>query len=41
VPIGGPSKMPIIREMLEAELAIAVDSGLDPMTALLHGIPEG
>lgn len=37
VPIGGPSKMPIIREMLEAELAIAVDSGLDPMTAVATG----
>lgn len=37
VPIGGPSKMPIIREMLEAELAIPVDSGLDPMTAVSIG----
>ncbi|MCE8547556.1 Hsp70 family protein [Ruegeria pomeroyi] len=37
VPIGGPSKMPIIREMLEAELAIPVDSGLDPMTAVAMG----
>ncbi|WP_421998069.1 Hsp70 family protein [Roseovarius confluentis] len=37
VPIGGPSKMPIIREMLEAELAIEVDSGLDPMTAVAKG----
>lgn len=37
VPIGGPSKMPIIREMLEAELAIPVDNGLDPMTAVATG----
>jgi len=37
VPIGGPSKMPIIREMLETELAIPVDSGLDPMTAVATG----
>lgn len=37
VPIGGPSKMPLIREMLEAELAIPVDSGLDPMTAVATG----
>ena len=37
VPIGGPSKMPIIREMLESELAIPVESGLDPMTAVATG----
>ncbi len=37
VPIGGPSKMRVIREMLEAELAITVDSGLDPMTAVATG----
>ena len=37
VPIGGPSKMPIIREMLEAELAIPVEQGLDPMTAVAIG----
>ena len=37
VPIGGPSKMPIIREMLETELSIEVDSGLDPMTAVATG----
>lgn len=37
VPIGGPSKMPIIREMLQSELAIQVESGLDPMTAVATG----
>lgn len=37
VPIGGPSKMPIIRDMLEAGLAIKVESGLDPMTAVATG----
>lgn len=37
VPIGGPSKMPIIRDMLEACLAIEVESGLDPMTAVATG----
>lgn len=37
VPIGGPSKMPIIRDMLQAELAIEVESGLDPMTAVAIG----
>ena len=37
VPIGGPSKMPIIKEMLENELAIPVETGLDPMTAVATG----
>ncbi len=37
VPIGGPSKMPIIREMLQSQLAIEVESGLDPMTAVAKG----
>ncbi|WP_299654668.1 Hsp70 family protein [uncultured Tateyamaria sp.] len=37
VPIGGPSKMPIIRDMLQAGLAIEVESGLDPMTAVATG----
>lgn len=37
VPIGGPSKMPIIRNMLEAGLAIEVETGLDPMTAVATG----
>ncbi|MCR9167201.1 MULTISPECIES: Hsp70 family protein [Marivita] len=37
VPIGGPSKMPIIRDMLEAGLAIEVETGLDPMTAVATG----
>lgn len=37
VPIGGPSKMPIIRDMLEAGLAIEVENGLDPMTAVATG----
>ncbi|KII14878.1 MULTISPECIES: Hsp70 family protein [Rhodobacterales] len=37
VPIGGPSKMPVIWDMLEAELAIRVERGLDPMTAVATG----
>lgn len=37
VPIGGPSKMPLIREMLQDELAIEVDQTLDPMTAVATG----
>ena len=37
VPIGGPSKMPIIREMLQSQLAIEVEQGLDPMTAVAVG----
>ncbi len=37
VPIGGPSKMPIIRDMLQSELAIEVENGLDPMTAVAVG----
>ena len=37
VPIGGPSKMPVIREMLQSELAIDVEQGLDPMTAVAMG----
>lgn len=37
VPIGGPSKMPIIRTILQEELAIEVESGLDPMTAVATG----
>ncbi len=37
VPIGGPSKMPIIRDMLQAGLAIEVENGLDPMTAVATG----
>ena len=37
VPIGGPSKMPIIRDMLQSELAIEVENGLDPMTAVSSG----
>ncbi|MCR9222342.1 MAG: Hsp70 family protein [Alphaproteobacteria bacterium] len=37
VPIGGPSKMPIVREMLQNELAIEVEQGLDPMTAVATG----
>ena len=37
VPIGGPSKMPIIRDMLEEGLAIEVETGLDPMTAVANG----
>ncbi|WP_057465067.1 Hsp70 family protein [Pseudovibrio sp. POLY-S9] len=37
VPIGGPSKMPVIREVLQSELAIEVEHGLDPMTAVATG----
>ncbi len=37
VPIGGPSKMPAIREMLQSQLAIEVEQGLDPMTAVAVG----
>ncbi|MBY6164844.1 Hsp70 family protein [Pseudooceanicola nitratireducens] len=37
VPIGGPSKMPIIRDMLQQQLAIDVETGLDPMTAVAVG----
>jgi molecular chaperone DnaK len=37
VPIGGPSKMPIVRQMLQNELAIEVEQGLDPMTAVAMG----
>tara|TARA_R110000751_G_scaffold263960_3_gene363147 strand:+ start:3512 stop:6025 length:2514 start_codon:yes stop_codon:yes gene_type:complete len=37
VPIGGPSKMPIVRYMLQSELAIEVEQGLDPMTAVATG----
>jgi len=37
VPIGGPSKMPIVRDMLGRELAIEVETGLDPMTAVAQG----
>ncbi len=37
VPIGGPSKMPLIRELLQSELAIEVDQTLDPMTAVAKG----
>ena len=37
VPIGGPSKMPIVRNMLQQELAIEVEQGLDPMTAVATG----
>ncbi len=37
VPIGGPSKMPLIRDMLQRELAIEVEQNLDPMTAVAMG----
>lgn len=37
VPIGGPSKMPLVRDMLQRELAIEVEQGLDPMTAVATG----
>ncbi|MDW9565793.1 Hsp70 family protein [Sinorhizobium meliloti] len=37
VPIGGPSKMPLIREMLQNELSIEVEQTLDPMTAVAMG----
>ncbi len=37
VPIGGPSKMPLVREMLQRELGIEVEQNLDPMTAVAMG----
>ncbi len=37
VPIGGPSKMPIVRQLLQNELAIDIEQGLDPMTAVATG----
>ena len=37
VPIGGPSKMPIIRDEIGRQLGIAVDLTIDPMTAVAHG----
>ena len=37
VMIGGPSKMPVVRQLLEAELGISVETGLDPMTAVAVG----
>jgi molecular chaperone DnaK len=37
VPIGGPSKMPFIRDLLHQNLAIEVETGLDPMTAVAVG----
>lgn len=35
--IGGPSKMPLIRDSVPRELGIAVQHGLDPMTAVATG----
>lgn len=35
--IGGPSKMPIIREIVSRELAIPADHKTDPMTAVARG----
>jgi molecular chaperone DnaK len=35
--IGGPSRMPIIRERVPAELGIATDLDIDPMTAVARG----
>lgn len=37
IPIGGPSKMPLIKEVLQSELAIEVEQALDPMTAVAIG----
>ena len=35
--IGGPSKMPLVREMVSRELGIAADHRTDPMTAVARG----
>ncbi|MBV0893530.1 Hsp70 family protein, partial [Paracoccus sp. Z118] len=35
--IGGPSKMPIIRDMVPHELGVAAEPNLDPMTAVAQG----
>lgn len=35
--IGGPSRMPIVRRMIPAELGIAADLDIDPMTAVARG----
>lgn len=35
--IGGPPKMPMIRERVPQELGIATEPGLDPMTAVATG----
>ncbi|QGP81265.1 Hsp70 family protein [Sphingobium sp. CAP-1] len=35
--IGGPSRMPIIRERVPADLGIATDLDIDPMTAVARG----
>lgn len=35
--IGGPTKMPMIRERVPQELGIAMEPGLDPMTAVATG----
>lgn len=35
--IGGPSKMPVVRERVSAELGIARQQGTDPMTAVAMG----
>jgi molecular chaperone DnaK len=37
VMIGGPSKMPLVREIVGHELGIVVDIGVDPMTAVAAG----
>jgi len=37
VMIGGPSRMPIVREMVENELGVRVDLAVDPMTAVASG----
>lgn len=35
--VGGPTHMPIVREMLTAELGVALDFGIDPMTVVSRG----
>ena len=35
--IGGPSRMPIVRERVPAELGVATDLDIDPMTAVARG----
>ena len=35
--IGGPSRMPVVRDRVPTELGIAVDHDIDPMTAVARG----
>lgn len=35
--VGGPTQMPIVREMLKAELGLPLDTTIDPMTVVARG----